>query len=352
MKRFARPRQTVIFILTAVTLMIGLDIFVLKGWRPYREAVTQTVQSEIVMPADRVYTVEAPEGPVRIGNLNTAAGNETASVDEKIVEDSKVSHGPPRENKNNMVSNAIRPRHSGEKVKVVLIIDDMGVDKRSKDIIALQPPLTLAFLPYATHLKEQTAQAQAKGHELMIHVPMEPMAKDVDPGPNVLTTVMQEAEFMAALNGAFESFDGYVGINNHMGSRLTQNAKAMKWVMGELKKHNLLFVDSKTTPTSVAGKMAGRFGVAFGSRDIFIDHNNDMASIRSSLHALEELAHDKGYAIAIGHPRENTIIALKEWLPTLEEKGIVIVPVTQLVRIPMPDVVARDEFGPPPSPQP
>lgn len=324
MKRYARPRQTLIFILIGVTLMIALDVFILGGERPYRKVIldeSRMVQAEMVIP--------------EIGPPMPAALPEPVKMVEAPPKERNVAYGPPRENKNSMEANAIAPVRPRGKGVIALIIDDMGVDRRSKDIVALEPPLTLAYLPYANNLKEQTRQARARGHELMIHVPMEPMGND-DPGPNVLTTTMSDEEFMAALNGAFESFDGYVGINNHMGSKLTQNVRAMKMVMQELKDHNLLFIDSKTTPSSVAARVAAGFGVTYGSRDIFIDHNNDMASIRASLEKLEDHAYANGSAIAIGHPRENTVKALQEWLPTLKDKGLTIVPVSQLVRKTMP----------------
>jgi polysaccharide deacetylase 2 family uncharacterized protein YibQ len=213
--------------------------------------------------------------------------------------------------------------------KVVIILDDVGVNKKmSEAAIALEGPLNLAFLPYADGVEELASRAAERGHELMVHVPMEPMNETLDPGPQVLRTGLPGKEFDNILNQSLSSIGNYVGINNHMGSKLTQNAKAMTRIMNALNRRGLLFVDSKTIGTSVAGDTAAAHKVPYRVRDVFLDHHPDYESVMNSLKQMERIAKDHGVAVGIGHPKADTIRALYEWLPTLEGKGIALVPVS------------------------
>jgi polysaccharide deacetylase 2 family uncharacterized protein YibQ len=217
--------------------------------------------------------------------------------------------------------------------KVVIIIDDMGMShKHSMDMINMDAPLTLAFLPYAPNLETMTQKARARGHELMIHMPMEPMKPGMDLGSISLLSSMDEAQMLEQLNKAFNSFEGYVGINNHMGSRLTQNEDAMRVVMKALAQRGLLFVDSKTINSSIAARVAAGYGLDHAERDVFLDHHETDEFVASALAQLEVIARRKGYAIAIGHPKAVTVNGLKKWLPTLEAKGLTLVPVSAVVR--------------------
>lgn len=221
----------------------------------------------------------------------------------------------------------------GRTGKVVIIIDDMGMGySTSNQTIDLPAPLTLAFLPYAPNLEAMTSRAKDRGHELMIHMPMEPMNPDLDVGSIALLDDMTRVEIQENLEKAFASFDGYVGINNHMGSRLTQNEVAMHLVMNELAERGLLFVDSKTISTSVAGRIAAEHGLDYAERDIFLDHENTPEFVMNALRKVEQTAKRQGYAIAIGHPKKATIEGLRQWLPTLEAKGLTVVPVSAVVK--------------------
>lgn len=226
------------------------------------------------------------------------------------------------------------PKWDGKsKGKIVLIIDDMGMAKKhTQDVIDLPAPMTLAFLPYATGLDDFTKDAKSKGHELIIHVPMEPMNSKLSLGPAGLTTKLNREEFLRRLDeNIFPSFKGYVGINNHMGSRLTQDAQAMHWLMPELKKRGLFYVDSKTISTSVAAKMAHAYSVDYAERDIFLDHKEDLKSVMNALYQTEKRARQKGYAIAIGHPKKNTIEGIKRWMVGMEDRGLELVPVSEVL---------------------
>lgn len=228
-----------------------------------------------------------------------------------------------------------KPEWDGNsRAKISIIIDDMGMSRKySRQVLDLPEPLTLAFLPYAQNLEDFTLPAKEKGHELIIHVPMEPMNPDLDLGPSGLTTDLDKEEFLRRLDeDIFPSFDDYVGVNNHMGSKLTQDEQAMNWLMSVLKEKNLLFIDSKTIHTSLAADTAHEYGVDYAERDVFLDHHDDLESVIKALVQLEQVAKKNGHAIAIGHPKRNTIEALRLWMPSIQERGLELVPVSELVQ--------------------
>mgnify|MGYP000454068429 CR=1 FL=1 len=228
---------------------------------------------------------------------------------------------------------ALAAPETGGRPMIAVVIDDMGLDrKRSARIVALEGPLTLSFLTYAKDLREQGRSARAAGHELMLHVGMEPSSKAVDPGPNVLLTSDSPEEIDRRLVWGLGRLSGFVGINNHMGSKFTEDRRGMRVVMAELRKRGLLFLDSRTTAHSVGAEMAREFGVPAVERNVFLDNENKVEAVQARLAELERIAKHTGSAIAIGHPRDATIAALKAWIPSLEAKGLVLVPLTAIVR--------------------
>lgn len=235
------------------------------------------------------------------------------------------------------------PKHAykGPKARIAIIIDDVGMNRRmSKAMIEVKDaPLTLAFLPYAVGLPELTAAAQKNGHELMIHMPMEPMDGSIDTGPIALMDAMGRADVDAMLDKAFASFDGYAGMNNHMGSRVTQNEQAMGWVMDALVERDLFYVDSKTIASSISADQARLSGIDYAERDVFLDHEDSPEFVKAALSKAEAIARKRGYAIAIGHPKKVTYRALAAWIPGLEARGFEVVPVSELLL--SPDADAR-----------
>jgi hypothetical protein len=143
---------------------------------------------------------------------------------------------------------------------------------------------------------------------------------------------LSEAEIGRRLDWALNRFSGYVGINNHMGSRFTADEKGMAEVMGRLKSRGLLFLDSRTTSRTMGPALAHRLGVPLAERSVFLDNVETADSVRGQLTELEAIARRDGFAVAIGHPKEATLSALASWLETLENKGLVLVPVSAIVR--------------------
>lgn len=216
---------------------------------------------------------------------------------------------------------------------IAVVIDDMGISlKRTADIASLKAPLTVSFLTYGRRLSEQVENSRRAGQEIMIHVPMEAKS-NIDVAPDVLTTAMSKDEIKRNLSVMLGKFDNVQGINNHMGSKLTEDKERMAAVMEVLKQNNMFFLDSKTSAGSHAEEAAAETDVAYAHRHVFIDNNNDKKYILGQLQKAEKIALKNGYAIAIGHPKSQTFEALKEWLPALNGKKVRLVPLSQIVRV-------------------
>lgn len=236
---------------------------------------------------------------------------------------------------------ALAAPHIGGRPMIAVVIDDMGLDrKRSARAAKLTGPLTLSYLAYADDLGEQMAAARRNGHELLLHVGMEPTSPTVDPGPNVLLTGQPPDEIRRRLAWGLERASGYVGINNHMGSKFTGNAAAMAVVMAELRNRGLLFLDSLTAPDSAGGREARRAGVPLLERNVFLDNVNEVAAVNARLAEAEDIARRHGTAIAIGHPRDATLESLAAWIPGLAARGFILVPLTAILRAGTPQASA------------
>jgi hypothetical protein len=223
---------------------------------------------------------------------------------------------------------------TGGRPMIAIVIDDMGIDKAdAARVIALPGPLTIAFMSYATELPAQAQAARSAGDEIWMHIPMEPMDGETDAGPNALKVNLPPDEIRRRLDWALARLPGIVGVNNHMGSRFTQDPAGMGVVMGELRSRGLAFLDSRTIAATVASSVAGQMGVPHIDRDVFIDNDESVEAVLRQLVETEHVAERKGFALAIGHPHPTTIEALQEWLPTLRAKGFVLVPASALVRM-------------------
>lgn len=220
------------------------------------------------------------------------------------------------------------------KPKIAIVLDDLGIDlKRSRRAVALPAALTLAYLPYAEGLADQTRAARQAGHELLLHVPMQPHGADVDPGPNALDMRLGAIEVLSRLEWGLDRFEGYVGINNHMGSLFTESAEGMRLVAEGLRDRELMFLDSLTSPKSVAAATVASYGVPTTVRDVFLDNTDTAAEVEMRLEQTERIARKTGTAIAIGHPRDATLNVLEAWIPKALEAGFALVPLTAVLQV-------------------
>ena len=293
-------------------------------------------------PASRVHVVyeevepTAPDTgrPVNLAALVERAKSQPGMTAPAPRREGQRRGGQRRGGQPVWLANAVPAGEAAGRPMVAIVFDDLGLNRpNARRVIALPGPLTLSFMTYADDLDAMTASARAAGHELLVHMPMEPIDDSLDAGRNVLSVALDTDEVRRRLEWGLGRFSGYVGINNHMGSRFTAYPSGMAVVMAELKRRGLLFLDSKTAVSSVGGRLADRLGVPFIERDIFIDNApDDPESMRRQLGRLETLARQRGAAVGIGHPHSATIDVLASWLAGLSDRGFVLVPISALVQ--------------------
>ncbi len=216
---------------------------------------------------------------------------------------------------------------------VAIIIDDMGIDMlKSRQILEFNLPFNVSFLTYAPNIQSQIDFARKSGKEIMLHVPMQALHDNYDYGGDYLSTDKSRFENLEILNTQLNKAKGYIGINNHMGSKFTADMAQMTAVMEELTKRGLAFIDSKTNSESKGDEIASFLKLPYVARDVFLDDSNKEEDIIKSLIKLETIAKKRGYAVAIGHPRKNTIKILKQWFDTISQRGIEIVPISYIIK--------------------
>jgi polysaccharide deacetylase 2 family uncharacterized protein YibQ len=217
---------------------------------------------------------------------------------------------------------------------IAIVIDDLGHDtRRTARAIALDPSITLAFLPYTLGVERNVWLARRAGHEVLVHLPMEADDPAENPGPRALFLGLERDEMLRRLYWQLTRFDEYVGVNNHMGSKFTADPKAMATFMDEIKRRGLLFLDSITTTDSVGARLARVFEVPYARRDVFLDNIMSAEAIAVQLEILESIAARRGVAVGIAHPRDETFDVLEAWLGNLEERGYVLVPLSAVAAL-------------------
>lgn len=307
------------FLVIAILLMLVADYVLWPDGRPH---ITKMKEQYAAEQAEREALLEQLLPPlVTFDELQ----EEAIDLDELFPLDLLGEDGAGAGRKMHSEPKKVRykkKRKKVDKAQIAIVIDDMGMNrKQSFAAIDLPAKMSLAFLPYAPGVKEMAAQAKEKGHALMLHAPMEAMSNKVDLGDLALTADMSALDFNTEFEKMVAAFDGYDGVNNHMGSKLTRDHRAMALLMMNLKRRDLFFLDSRTIGGSVAPDMAQRFRVPYAVRDVFIDHHEDPESVNEALWEIERIAAEYGSAIAIGHPKKVTIDALKEWIPEVEKAG-------------------------------
>jgi len=216
---------------------------------------------------------------------------------------------------------------------ISIIIDDLGSNNpRHEQVVRLPGAIACSFLPMNDATVRLAKLAHSYNKEILLHIPMESVNRN-PMGPGGLSLDMTKREFLWTMQRDLASVPHVSGINNHMGSLLTRHPGHMVWLMKEMKRNGkLFFVDSRTTNASVAMKVAVQEGVPSMQRDIFLDHDPDINSIRKQFLRLISRAHNKGTALAIGHPYPNTVKVLREMLPQLEKMGVRLVPLSELLK--------------------
>lgn len=224
------------------------------------------------------------------------------------------------------------PLTAAQNARIAIIIDDIGYRLNTGLRAARFPgPLTLSILPHTPNGYRLAQIAHSEGKEIMLHAPMSSM-RDLPLDAGALTEQMSETAFAATLAQNLSAVPHVSGVNNHMGSRLTQQREPMNWLMAALKQHRLYFVDSRTSADSLAFEVARSHHLPSLRRDVFLDHQREEAHISAQFLRLISLAKANGHALAIGHPYPETLDVLYRGLADLEASGIDLVPVSALLK--------------------
>jgi polysaccharide deacetylase 2 family uncharacterized protein YibQ len=215
---------------------------------------------------------------------------------------------------------------------VAIIIDDLGfVREPTEAFWSLEVPLTFAVLPWGRYSLDHAREALLRDQEIILHLPLEPLDPQTDPGPGALRHAFSPEQVRHQLRENLAAIPEIRGVNNHMGSKGTQDRTLMELVMAELKTANLFFVDSMTIHSSVAGTVAHEYEVPSAKRDVFLD-GGGTETILPQVELLIDQALRHGSAIGIAHTRPGVAEALAEVLPLFEAAGIELVHVSNLVK--------------------
>lgn len=217
---------------------------------------------------------------------------------------------------------------------VTIIMDDLGRSTYTAEmLVSIPQQVTFSILPGEPQAVKVAELAHAAGREVMLHVPMEPQGYPAaNPGREALFVKYSDAEIRRRFDQLLAKIPHVSGTNNHMGSRFTEDARALAPVMESLQEKGLFFIDSRTTGSSRVTETAHRFGVPTMSRDVFLDNVADVDAITREIRRLESKARSQGMAIGICHPYPETLEALRRELPALAERGIFVVPVSMLLQ--------------------
>ncbi len=216
--------------------------------------------------------------------------------------------------------------------RVAVIIDDLGNDMLvARSLVSIDLPIAFAIMPFRPFSHEVAQMARLFDHEVLLHLPME-AENELDYGDkSVLRTDATQKEIARQVESSLDDVPNVVGVNNHMGSRFTQDRQRMTWVLQLLKQHHLFFVDSLTTADSVGREVAAEVEVPYLERQVFLDNPDDEKTVYTRLAELLDLAKHRGKAIGIGHPRPSTVEALRTFGKMAQEQGVEIVPLSALL---------------------
>ena len=225
-------------------------------------------------------------------------------------------------------TNATENTHQAQ---LAIIIDDIGYNAElGERSLALPGAFTYALLPLAPHSPRLARLGAQRGKEIILHTPMS-NTRGLPLGPGALLETMTRGEFFQVLEMNLSAIPQARGLNNHMGSLLTQKAESMGWLMEFLQERQLYFIDSRTSAKSRADETARLYQVPSRRRDVFLDNSRDPAQITRQIDRAIALARDRGQALAIGHPYPETLDLLEQLAPRLEAAQIALVPASELL---------------------
>ncbi|MDQ6978758.1 MAG: divergent polysaccharide deacetylase family protein [Mariprofundaceae bacterium] len=218
---------------------------------------------------------------------------------------------------------------------LALVMDDVGYGMDAVDTaLGLPAPLTFSILPDAPDAVAAANKAYHAGHIIMLHMPMEPKDPDIADkmmGKTGLTATMNEAQMQRMMEKTLRRIPHVSGVSNHMGSMLTEQADAMRWLMKINRDHGLFFLDSLTTAQSVGRVQAAKAGLVWGSRRFFLDNDRSEQALARMWKTILKRAAKKGGCIVIFHANPKSLAFLQAHI---HEADGLLVPLTALLHQP------------------
>ena len=223
---------------------------------------------------------------------------------------------------------------------IAFVLDDWGYNKKNiKRVLEIERPITIAILPnlrYSKYIADKFRKNNDM-YDIILHLPLESKSGRAEED-NTIKESMTEEKILSILDDDIKTIPDIVGVSNHQGSKATEDKRVMKVVLNELKNRKLFFLDSVTSPESVCSDIARRIRLKYIQRDIFLDitdqtdleHFEDY--IKKQIRELMDAAIENGKAVGVGHNKKATLKVIKELIPEIEEKGIKIVPLKELVK--------------------
>ncbi len=221
--------------------------------------------------------------------------------------------------------------------RVALLFEGVGLSRNGSlgVINKLPPEISLALSPYGRDLDDWVFRARLAGHEVFMSLPME--SEDFpleDAGPLALDTRVQVAENQRRLDTVMASASGYVGMVTFMGSRFTKAEGQLRQILASIGERGLMFVLGGSRSRNDASILAEEMGLVRATSEFYIDSTPSIQNVRESLDRLESIARDNGFAIGMARPYPVTIKSVMDWIATLEEKGIALVPLSSVAIVP------------------
>ncbi|MHA2856102.1 divergent polysaccharide deacetylase family protein [Paenibacillus lautus] len=250
----------------------------------------------------------------------------------------EASADPSRQEPNqvNIDTGRNMPGQEEKANKLAVIIDDFGNDQKgTQEMLNLPVKITVAVMPFLPTSKKDAEAAHRQGHDVIIHMPMEPKKGRASwLGPGAILSSLTDEEIRQRMEEAIDSVPYAVGINNHMGSKITGDERVMSIVLDVCRARGLFFIDSKTNYHSVVGKLAVAKGMPSIANDIFLDDVHTVQHVSKQLLTAAQQAEERTFCIAIGHVGVygiRTAEALKKTIPELQKK-VEFVGISDLVR--------------------
>lgn len=320
-----------VLILISVCLSIAMiaDILIRPGSKP-EDSVAQKSKKESVVSEQK----EPSPVQSKVKKSTSGLKEKSKTPDPDPVAEKKIKY-EVFENVEPTIIEKTTPQVKDKVPRIAIIIDDIGYDRKmTMALFDLDANITFSILPFSPFGKQLANRLNTKGAQLMLHLPMEPVQfPEANPGPGAILSSMTPDELLNQLKKDIQDIPHIVGMNNHMGSKLTGSSVQMNQIFTILKKENLFFVDSRTAPKSQCKASARLFKLKFAQRDVFLDNQQDGAYIRGQFNELIAIAKRHGSAIGIGHPYKATLEALSVLIPEHKEQ-VKIVRVDELTYIP------------------